>query len=155
MARKGPPPKPTKLKLLSGTWRKDRATPGEPTPKIEVPSPPSHLDAEARSEWKRISVDLARLGLVAKIDRAMLALYCQTWSRWVEAERELKRGGLTVSSPNGYNIPSPYVSIATTAAKDLRGLASEFGMSPASRTRVKAEKPTAPKKSRAEKFFAS
>ena len=155
MARKGPAPKPTNMKLLSGTFRKDRATPGEPTPKIEVPSPPSHLDAEARREWKRISVELARLGLVSKIDRAVLALYCQTWSDWTQAREELKGHGRTVKSPNGYEIPSPHLTIANAAGKELRALAAEFGMSPASRTRVKAEKPSAPRKSRAEKFFAS
>lgn len=58
---------------------------------VETPDCPKHLWPEARREWKRISVELEDAGLIAKVDRAQLALYCQAYARWVWHEEMFKR----------------------------------------------------------------
>jgi P27 family predicted phage terminase small subunit len=78
------------------------------------------------------------MGLLSKIDRAALALFCQAWARWVEAEEALKRYGVMVKSPNGFPMQSPYLAVANKAMEQMRALLAEFGMSPSSRTRVHA-----------------
>jgi len=51
-------------------------------------------------------------------------------------------------------IPNPYLTIANRAMDDMRRFAVEFGMTPASRTRVKTAD-AAPEMSLAEMLFAS
>jgi P27 family predicted phage terminase small subunit len=76
------------------------------------------------------------MGLLCKIDRAALALFCQAWERWVEAEEALKKYGVMVKSPNNFPMQSPYLAIANKAMEQMRALLAEFGMSPSSRTRI-------------------
>ena len=138
MSRRGAKPKPTKLKALEGTLRSDRRNPKEPETRPAIPRCPAHLGPEAKREWRRLAPQLARLGLLCKIDRAALALFCQAWERWVEAEEALKRYGVMVKSPNGFPMQSPYLAVANKAMEQMRALLAEFGMSPSSRTRVHA-----------------
>jgi P27 family predicted phage terminase small subunit len=58
---------------------------------VETPECPAYLWPEARREWVRISAELEDAGLVAKIDRAALAIYCQAWARMVWHEQMFKR----------------------------------------------------------------
>ena len=138
MTRRGAKPKPTRLKALSGTLRSDRVNPNEPETKPAIPRCPEHLGPEAKREWRRLAPQLARMGLLTRIDRAALALFCQAWARWVEAEEALKRYGVMVKSPNGFPMQSPYLAVANKAMEQMRALLAEFGMSPSSRTRVHA-----------------
>ena len=139
MARPGRRPLPTLLKAQKGTLRVDRQNGDEPQPKAEVPRCPEHLQGDAKKEWRRMSRDLVKMGLLARIDRGALALYCQAWGRWVDAEQALVKYGVIVKSPNGFPVQSPYLSIANKAMAQMRMLLTEFGMSPSSRARVHAE----------------
>ena len=138
----GRKPTPTHLKLLRGNPGKRPLNHDEPTPKTAIPKCPQHLDETARKEWTRISKHLAALGLVSEIDRAALAAFCVAWSRWVEAEEKLKTHGILVKSksPNGFPIPSPFLAIANKAMKQMVDLATEFGMTPSSRTRTRTQR---------------
>ena len=71
----------------------------------------------------------------------MLALYCQAYGRWVEAEQEAAVHGLVVKTKSGMLIQNPYLGIANRAAKQVHEFLVEFGMSPSSRTRVSATPP--------------
>ena len=79
MGVRGVRPLPTKLKVVRGTLRKGRANAHEPALPVEIPRCPAHLGAEAKREWKRVSRELAGYGLLTRIDRAALALYCEAW----------------------------------------------------------------------------
>jgi len=105
-------------------------------PALRLPACPAHLQGEARAKWKRTGRKLAACGLVTDIDAAALALYCQAWARWVEAEGNLVRFGVVIKSPSGFPIQSPYLAIANKAMEQMAKLLVEFGMSPSSRTRV-------------------
>jgi P27 family predicted phage terminase small subunit len=83
---------------------------------------------------------LLALGVMSEIDKAALATYCQAWGRWVEAEQLLATEGLvTVAPNNGYIMPSPYLSIANKAMEQMMKALIEFGMTPSSRSRIKAD----------------
>lgn len=77
MAPRGRKPKPTHLKLVTGNPGKRALNENEPKPPPSLPSPPSHLDEEARLEWERLSEQLYALGCLSEIDRAALAAYVQ------------------------------------------------------------------------------
>ena len=155
MAKPGPRPLPTSIKVLRGTQRADRLNRNEPAVRIAVPPCPRHLSGEAKKEWRRMGKELAVLGLLTTIDRAALALYCQAWGRWVEAEDALRKYGTMVKSPNGFPMQSPYLAMANKAMEQLRALLTEFGMSPSSRTRVHAQPAAGPDGAFAEFLRAS
>ncbi len=138
MAKPGPRPLPTSIKFLRGTQRGDRANPHQPKVRVAIPACPAHLSVEAKKEWRRMGRELAALGLLTSIDRTALALYCQAWGRWVEAEEALMQYGVMVKSPSGFPMQSPYLAVAKKAMEQMRQLLTEFGMSPSSRTRVQA-----------------
>ena len=119
-------------------------------PAVRLPVCPPHLQGEARKEWRRIGRKLLACGLLTEIDGAALALYCQAWARWIEAEGNLVRYGTVIKAPSGYPIASPYLSIANTAMAQMTRLLVEFGMTPSSRSRVAVVPPAAAPETRAE-----
>lgn len=132
----GRKPLPTPLKILRGTDRKDRTNKNEPKPDLSMPSAPEHLSRYALMEWGRVTVELYQLGLLTDIDRAALAAYCQCYGRWREAEEELAKTGLTITTTNGNVIQNPIVGIANKSLEMMHKFLVEFGMTPSARTRV-------------------
>lgn len=131
----GRKPKPKGLSDLQGNPGK-RTKNAEPKPPPGMPELPEHLDDEARAEWQRVATMLHELGLLTVMDRAAFAAYCQTWSRWVAAERALREQGPIILAPSGYPIQNPHLAIVNQCLKTMRGLLAEFGLTPSSRTRV-------------------
>jgi len=170
------PGKPTKLKCIEGTLRSDRFNPNEIDPDPEIPECPIELSVDAKQEWMRITPILEALGLIAQINRATLAQYCQLYGRWIVAERmiaeegevitvvkEIRRGkmGSPKDDKPGEEIPevlylsskkNPWVDIALKCAQECRRFANEFGMTPASQTKVSSN-PKGDKKNKQARFF--
>lgn len=140
--KRGPRPKPRARRVLEGVPGHRRLPPDiTPTGDAEMPR---HLAGEAKTEWERVIGELRRLGLATSLDRAALAGYCQSWARWVEAERQIRRYGAIIKSPSGFPMQSPYLGVANMALKQMREFLVEFGMTPAARTRVESEEVPAP-----------
>lgn len=77
------------------------------------------------------------MGVLARVDRSALAAYCTTWSRWRDAEEKLQRFGPVLKpTASGYLPQSPFVALARTYLEELTRLMREFGLTPASRTRL-------------------
>jgi P27 family predicted phage terminase small subunit len=76
------------------------------------------------------------LKILTALDRAALAAYCNAYGLWAEAIGAIQKYGTMVKSPSGYPIQSPYVSIANRQAEIMMRIASEFGFTPASRSRI-------------------
>ena len=112
-------------------------------------------DPDARAEWERAAPLLHRLGLLTEADLDALILYCATFSRWKQAERQLRKFGMLVTSKrNQYPIMSPYLNISTKAQTQCRAMLIEFGLTPVSRARVHAPKKETPDAQR-ERFFGA
>jgi P27 family predicted phage terminase small subunit len=137
----GPRPQPTKIKILKGNPGRRPLPEGEPEPEAKIPQCPKHLDKEARKEWRRMSRLLFELGLLTEIDRAALAAYCVSWSRWIKAEEKLKTEDVICVTTKGWAFQNPWLSVSRAALKDMHIFLSEFGMTPSARTRVKATPP--------------
>lgn len=136
----GPPKTPSNLVQLRGNPGRRPLNQNEPKPTVEVPPRPSHLVGHARKEWDRITPLLERYGLLTKIDHAGVEAYCVVYGRWVEAEKKLRKSTMVVTV-NGKPMTSPWLTIASAALVELRKYLAEFGMTPASRSRISAEKP--------------
>ena len=133
---RGRRPKPTRLKILTGNPGKHPLNQNEPRPSPEIPDCPPELGPVARREWDRLVAELEKLKLLTNLDRAALAAYCGAYALWSEATEAIQKFGTMVKSPSGYPIQSPYVSIANRQAELMMRISSEFGFTPASRSRI-------------------
>lgn len=131
-------PLPTKLKRLKGTLRTSRENPNEPQPEVSLPDPPDHLDEIATDEYYRVADELLELGLLSEIDRTALAGYASSYSLWVQTTEAIKKDGITVERANGDIVPHPLLHVQYKAQQQMRLFLVEFGMSPASRSKVAA-----------------
>ena len=133
---RGRRPKPTRLKVLTGNPGKRPLNMHEPKPEPTIPECPVELGPIARREWDRLAGELGKLNLLTALDRAALAAYCGAFALWAEATAAIQQFGTMVKSPTGFPIQSPYVSIANRQAEIMMRIASEFGFTPASRSRI-------------------
>jgi P27 family predicted phage terminase small subunit len=133
---RGRRPKPTRLKVLTGNPGRRPLNVHEPKPEPVVPECPIELGPVARREWDRLAGVLAPLRILTNLDRAALAAYCGAYGMWAEATEAIQKFGTMVKSPSGYPVQSPYVSIANRQAEIMMRIASEFGFTPASRSRI-------------------
>lgn len=149
MGQRGPKPLPANVHALRGNASKkpiaqflDGVHPG-----VQIPPCPTHLTPDARIEWKRVASELEALGLICQIDRAALAAYCSAWAEVVTCERKITAlnakdadgsAGLVSITPSGYQQMSVWLQIRNRAYDRMMKFASEFGMSPSSRSRVTA-----------------
>jgi len=139
MGTRGRKPKPTAIKVLEGNPGKRPLNANEPKPEKKSPKCPSWLEPEAKKEWRRMAKVLERLGVLTEIDAAAFAGYCQAYARWKEAEEFLSKHGTIFKTPSGYIQQVPQVSIAQTYLKVMKDFCSEFGLTPAARTRIKVD----------------
>lgn len=130
-------PKPSSLKKLQGNPGKRRLNELEPQPAIGIADPPEVVksNAVAFAEWQRVSAELDGKGVIARVDSASLAGYCMSFARWTQAEEHIARYGLVVSSAQGVK-KNPACTIAAESLRHMRAFAVEFGLTPASRSRL-------------------
>lgn len=144
---RGRKPLSTATKALEGNPGKRHLNDAEPQPPAPEPStfnrPPPELEGniQATEEWSRLAPMLVKCRQITEADRSVLVALCLEWSRYLAATRELATLGLVIKAPSGYLIPNPYLSIATRALAGCNRLWVELGLTPSSRSRVRAEGP--------------
>lgn len=166
MAKPGRKPLPANVHRLRGNPSKKPI--GELVdgvqPLVEIPNCPKHVLPLAKAHWKFITPLLYAEGLIAKIDRTALELYCQAyaWYVWhdthLQADIKLaeeKRGlwaqdpinaskvwnggdGFQIPTPNGNFTYNPHWVGKNKAAEQVDKFLASFGMSPSARSRVTA-----------------
>lgn len=140
----GRKPVPTKLKVVRGTAQPCRTNQDEPKPANDHIKMPLGLSKRAKSQWRKVCRQLQDAEIITNVDTHALAMYCEAFARWAEANQEIERFGAVVKSPSGFPVQSPYLQIANKAFDQMKGMLIEFGMTPSSRTkvsRVKKEQP--------------
>lgn len=129
---------------LSTIVERERRMGIDPVQKADSGLPTCHFhrgkpqaDEEACKAWHRLVKELNKVGLIGKLDGDALTLYCKAWSRWIEAEDKLREFG-PVMMDRDHNRPvlSPYWRVANTAMDQMKSLLGEFGLTPASRSRL-------------------
>ena len=117
----GPPPQPSRLRMLRGNPGKAKLNPAEPQPGPLSPECPEELtQRDAKNEWNRLVPHLIAIGMVTSADRAVLIGYCAMWAEWLH----LHDVGPQDAAHRAY-------------LHLLRSMA-ELGLTPASRSRVHA-----------------
>ncbi|QFU01263.1 Phage terminase, small subunit [Halomonas sp. THAF5a] len=107
----------------------------------EIPPCPAFLTKDAKAEWKRIAKDLQTLGLISKLDRGELAVYCQAWADWKVAREKIsamESAGFVETTPSGYKQMSAWMQLANRAEERMRKAGSSFGLNPSARASLGA-----------------
>lgn len=153
MGRRGPPAKPTKLKLLEGTFRPDRAPVNEPQPTAGAPPMPSWIrgDKDARVAWDMALEELGAMGMLCRVDGSGLEGFAASYSRAVKAQRLIKKKGVVIETPFG-DKANPACGIADKAWAAVKGFGQLYGFNPSSRSRLEAP-PKEGTKDQAEDFL--
>lgn len=153
--RRGPKPKPTQLKLLTGT-RKDRINQAEPPVPPGRPAPPDHLDGLALEKWNELIPILEGMRVLTVADGGALALLCNTHSRWIRARADVARRGMILETPRkritgkgADRVVEEWVVVKTNPAvyvvQQCEGMLARLhdmlGLTPSGRSRIKAEGP--------------
>jgi P27 family predicted phage terminase small subunit len=99
---RGRKPLPSNVVRLRGNLGKHRLNDAEPRPAARLPPCATCLGGDARKEWQPLAKELGELGLLTRLDRGLLATYCQAHALWVEAVSSIERYGTMIKSPNGY-----------------------------------------------------
>lgn len=139
LAQRGRKPKPTALKELEGNPGKRQLNANEPKPAARAPSCPKWLEDDAKKEWRRLAKQMELLGVLTEVDMAAFAGYCQAYARWKAAEEFISKHGAIVKTPSGYWQQVPQVSIAQQYLKQMSKFCEQFGLTPASRSRIVAD----------------
>ncbi len=140
MGTRGPPPTPTNILDMRGSWRSKR-NPSEPQPERGRPRCPRWLDPEAKAAWRHLVPQLDRMGVLTKVDGNALARYCQLWGRWRKAEEFIRDHGDSYLAKDSEGKVKglkcyPQVRMANQLAEQLLRLESHFGMTPSARSRI-------------------
>lgn len=136
MGLRGPAPQPTSLRVLYGNPGRRPINRFEPKPRMKRPKCPTHLDENAQREWRRLVPILSRMRVLTEADGIALANLCQQYAMLQQAQVKLQKTGLLMKTKSGYIQQSPLVGIISAAVDQVNKLCREFGLTPASRTRI-------------------
>lgn len=156
MGLRGPKPTPNVVKLWNGNPGKRPLNLSDGVnPEISVPSAPKWLSNHAAKEWRRIGQELKIEGLIAELDKASLATYCQTWGDLCDLEMAFaaqKRMAVSKSEKSDTAVMAAYFQKTPTGFLresaihrkivemrcELDRYVKNFGLNPAARARVTA-----------------
>jgi P27 family predicted phage terminase small subunit len=127
-------PTPTALKKLRGNPGNDK----EPTPETGEAETPKGLSKFAIEKWKSLVPELLALGVLTKIDGEALANLCTAYSHQRIAEKAIQRLGTTAIAIDKHG---KFLKHWNDATKIMKQFEVEFGLTPASRSRIRIEKP--------------
>ena len=141
MANKGSKT-PTKIKKLTGTYRKDRAPENEFIPEevSELVNTVNLINKFADNIWIKLNKNLAAFGMLNEIDQELLISYCNEMGIYFDCMEKVRTEGYTIESPANGEIISNYMKIGNTALQNGIKLSDKFGFNPAARTKI--EMPT-------------
>lgn len=129
--------KPTRSKILAGTFRPDRAPANEVQPEAPVNlRAPVGLSKYAGAFWRRYAPELAELGLLTEVDVAAFHLMAVTWGFVMQAAEHVAMDGMFRRDENGVERRHPGMQVFRDSAQQYKAWAAEFGMTPASRGRI-------------------
>ena len=134
----GRKPKPTAVKKLEGNPGKRKLNTKELVPAKGMPACPDWLMPEAKKEWERLAEPMNQMGVLTEVDMAAFAAYCQSYARWKETQEHINSEGSSFETDKGYQQQTPWVGTANTNQKLMLQAASEFGLTPSSRSRIVA-----------------
>ena len=141
-------PKPTAVRLLEGNAGHRPINSEEPKPPTGAPEMPKGMGVAAKRHWRRYVHALMQIGVLTKVDGQALEQVCisaalaEKYRNKVLAEPWVlqpvfSKDGAIVGHEEKEN---PLLNAYLKCSKMMKAFQIEFGLTPASRTRLKVEK---------------
>lgn len=140
---------PTQLKLVRGNPGNRPLNESEPTPDSGIPRMPSHLSPRAKRTWKKLCGLLSDMGVLTLADGLALERLCDVYDEILELRKDIDKNGRTYQSikmlddDKGMPVaeqllikPNPAVAMLSDADKRFKSYLSEFGLTPAARSKI-------------------
>jgi P27 family predicted phage terminase small subunit len=140
MGTRGPVPTPSAILNARGSWR-GKKNKTEPAPPVGAPPCPDWLSVPAAEVWQQMVAVMEPLGVLTSVDGSALARYCDAFVRWKKVAAFLAEKGEVYALKDAEGVvrcmmPFPQVAIYKSLTGLLMKLEQEFGLTPASRSRV-------------------
>lgn len=137
---------PTEIKKAQGTLQPCRTNIKEPQypSVIGLPDPPDFLGERGKSIYYETGNILIQSGVLKQVNLVGLIAYAKESEVYFEAREKINSSGMvrSVTLTNGNKVwqINPYQKIANDALANIVRLACEFGITPASRSKIIADK---------------
>lgn len=138
MAKGGPAPEPTSLRIMKGNPSHRPINKAEPQPRAVAPTSPIPLSERAIEFWNYFVPILASMKVLSEADGVPLANLCNAMCTLEEAQEMIKTEGLIMVSKSGWLQISPFQSLIQQQMKIIGDICSQFGLTPSSRTKIKS-----------------
>ena len=103
-------------------------------------APPELIDARAKKEWRRIVPILtASFEILGDLDKSTLIGYCNAYSRYIKATKQLAKEELVVEGKDGMK-ENPLIAVQLKYAAEMRNFAGKCGPTIDSRLKMASEK---------------
>ncbi len=136
MSTRGPKPKPTAMKKMQGNPGHRPLGGGELKPKTVVKRPRDLGKGLARKFWDEHAGELERLQVLTGVDSAAFRLMAEHYAIAVQAVGLLKEEGLTIEGGDGKK-KNPLAQVFKDNSLAFKSFATEFGMTPSARVRLR------------------
>ena len=141
---RGRKPVPSHLKVVSGNPGRRPINKSEPKPVRSRPAAPSHMSGKAQETWGYVSAILDRMGVLTEADAIALEMLCEAYADHLSARATLSERGshyyeTTNQSGDVMHRAHPAVAVMQDADKRIKAWLAEFGKTPSSRSRLKAD----------------
>jgi P27 family predicted phage terminase small subunit len=146
MSRRGAKPKPRDQKKKAGTLRKDRSFADEMVfdSLTDKPKAPEFLGAYGQAEWDRVVTQLYARWILSETDLTLVQAYCFEMEQYYEdrdvTKTEGKYSPMTNKAGEMYLAVHPAVNAGNKHLANALRIATEFGLTPSSRTRISVGK---------------
>ena len=140
MGKRGPRPLPGKIKERRGTLRPSRESPCEPAGTPGLPPCPGELSDAERATWQEMGERLLAMGVLHREHVDGLLLLVRAKLRYEALVAEVAALGEVLTDDRGNLYRNPYAISMERALVEFRRLLAEFGCTPSSATRVRADR---------------
>lgn len=132
------PAKPSQLKVLEGSFRKDRDSHGL-TADVGAPICPDDAPECVKKAWEKIVPGLANQGLISTADAIPFFAYLDSYTKFKMVTLSIQTmESMMEKTPNGYLQMSQAFHIRNKLWQEVMKASKEFGHTPAARSAIKA-----------------
>ena len=140
MGKGGRPGLPATQKQLQGTLRADRTRSGVNYELIaEIPKPETWLTTGGKKYFKSFCGLLIHHKILSVGNVQEVAIMAEAWDKYIESCKKLKKEGTVITTPKGFEMMNPHVTVRNQALKDFRERAAMFGMDPVSNQKISVQ----------------
>ena len=97
---------------------------------------PDDIQEEAKIYMQNVCAMLESKGVMEEVDTAALTMLARNYSMFIQANKQLEKDGLTVTSDRGNIAPHPAIKIAKDAQTSAMKVMLEFGLTAKARTKL-------------------